>query len=262
MHYKPCNEQIDSVCLIHVILEVHVGPNLISYYIGLLDSELILCSRSCMQISLPHPPTMSGSGPLTSGVYKTTQVRKERFKKVGNCKSAPLRHPILTSTSENKSLSTTNLDNSSTSHLFERRDPLLKGLTHPESHQKCDDPILSYIKSARDSLGLTTEPAQGYSGASAHDSLRESLLVSSGPIASVKDLKLLSRRLSSLHSVHYEATNKYANEESVGGGFVYALRKENQKRCNVYDLYITQPDRAKAQGRFYTVSAFSVSEVC
>lgn len=203
---------------------------------------------------------MSGSGPLTSGVYNTTQVRKERFKKIGICKSAPLRHPVSTSTSENKSLSTTNLEDSPKFKLVERSESLVKGsLANRDSNQVCDDPILSYIKCARDSLGLTTEPTQS---SSKHESLRESLLVSSGPIAGVKDLKLLSRRLSTLDSVHYEAAKKPASDDSIGGGFVYALRKENKKRCNVYDLYITQQDKAKAQGRFYTVSAFSVSEVC
>ena len=115
-----------------------------------------------------------------------------------------------------------------------------------------EDPILTYIKQSRECLGLDTVPSQHMSDVSTSVTMRESLLVSSAPITGVKDLKVLSRRLSGFDS----PTKRDSTVE-----FVYAVAKENSRGCSVYDLCITEPDRAKAQESYYTVSAFNVSEV-
>lgn len=216
---------------------------------------------------LPQPP-ITGGDPIHTHIYKTSQVRKERFKKVGSCKSAPQRYSALITSDDIKSCSVTNLLGSSkcsATGLIEGNETVLNSSlasNHDSDQYLVHDPIFLYIQSARKSIGLETNLMQESVDDSATCTLRESLLVSAGPIASIKDLHLLSRRLSNFYT---EPSKNRATDKSVttklGSDFAYALRRENKKRCNVYDLYITEQDKAKAHGDFYTVSAFSVSEV-
>ena len=188
----------------------------------------------------PRPPLKPSriGAPFASGAYKTTQLRRDRFKKFGNCKSAPIsaKAPRSSTTSDSKSHSSTNFT-----------------CTVDNQTLSTSDPVQEYIEHSRESLGLETVPLQHSTDTSTPAGLRESLLVSSGPITGVRDLKALSRRLSEISS---PTKNSSSSVE-----FIYALSKDNKKGCPVYDLYVTSADKARAQGRYYTISALNVSEV-
>ena len=187
---------------------------------------------------LPHPPFQTASSPpSSSSVYKTLQLRRNRFAKFGGCKSAPLLEKTVTVLKEAHS----EMKSQSSTDVLEEID-----------NSPSEDPLLTYIKQSRECLGLDTAPSQHASDVSTSVNLRESLLVLSGPITGVKDLKALSRRLSGFNS---------PTKSSSTVEFVYAVAKENLRGCSVYDLYITEPDKARAQESYYTVSAFNVSEV-
>lgn len=163
-------------------------------------------------------------------MYKTSQLRKDRFKKFGIYKSDPSLTELPSSPAELKSHSSVNLISS----------------TH--SSTTCDS-VQEYIENSRDCLGLTTVPLQHPSEA---DIKTESLLASSGPITGVRDLKTFSRR-------RLELSSPVSRDMSVQ--FVYALTRPNNKGCSVYDMYITSAEKARAQKQYYTISAFNVSEV-
>ena len=227
----------------------------------------------------PHPPT---DGSTTSsehaGTYKTSQlrIRRDRFNKPGTCKSAPLDHRRASADSLHSHSTTEVVDQShgikpSSSHMSAEYSPYqatnAEVEVKDEGQDKADptqgeairssDPILSYITTARLRLGLPVE-----SDRHSVETSRESVVVSSGPIAGIRDLRLLSRRLSSLQAVLDQDTA--VQGEGSSGDFVYCLRGDLgslKVRCNPYDLRIVESEEARVQGRYYTVSAFSVAEV-
>ena len=191
--------------------------------------------------------------------YKTSQLRRERFKKSSSCRSAPLVHPNGKdkSTDEydefenepgtlNGSRSAVELENSAP----EVSVPLLNSVVKNQEA----DPILAYITTARYKLGLGTKPERYLSMLSSADAgtTRETAIAGSGPITGVKDLKLLSRRLSSL-------SDTMAAHGSVE--FVYALRSDIPSKFNPYDLRIVSAEEARTHQSYYTISAYSVTQV-
>lgn len=178
---------------------------------------------------LPRPPSAAvgtGGAPIVSGTYRTTLIRRERFK-FGSCKSAP----VPTKSADNQEVK---------SHSSTDLNQIV--------NMSKEDSVLEYIKHSREIIGLETVPSQ-------FPSVTNTAEDSRGPITGVRDLRVLScrRRLSGKSS----QTKK--SLESVE--FVYALPKENTKGCSVYELYITTAEKARAQTKFYTISAFNVSEV-
>ena len=204
------------------------------FLIYLYSTNVLICLPLQAPSFPPHPPLLQPSRIRASGAYKTTQLRRDRFKKFGNCKSAPISAKAPSTTSDIKSHSSTNL-------------------TVDNQTLSTSDPVQEYIEHSRESLGLETAPLQHSTDTCTPAGLRESLLVSSGPITGVRDLKALSRRLSEISSP--------TKSSSSSVEFMYALSKENKKGCPVYDLYFTSADKARAQGRYYTISALNVSEV-
>lgn len=242
--------------------------------------------------------------PLTT--YKTSKLRRERFKKPPTCKSAPLGHRQPADLAKGIcSHSATNLNE----HPQVRGDPFtgpevkypqpaLHNLDHTahkenpsetvvkpvNSLQKLEsddciklasysqiqvspprldsDPVISYITSTRLQLGLDSQPEKN-----PLPSERESLVASSKPITGVKDLKLLSRKLSSLQTAlekSFSHDGRSMDSESALVDFVYCLRRDlgNLKmRLNPYALRIVSSEMARAHERYYTVSAFSVAKV-
>lgn len=191
--------------------------------------------------------------------YKTTQLRRDRFKKPPSCRSAPLIHP-----NENRKEGEENdlepgltLSHSATElpqHMDseQRVSPLTLNGSGLNEHDT--DPILSYITKARCSLGLDTKPEKSSTMPGSVDvgTSRDTAIADSGPITGVKDLKLLSRRLSSL-------SDTMSTHGSVE--FVYALRSDTSTKFNPYNLSIVSAERARMHQSYYTISAYSVTKV-
>ena len=231
----------------------------------------LLLSVHLSQLGLvPHPPPdlkEDGAPPKT---YKTAQLRKGRFKKPAVCRSAPpdcmLEEGRLKLQEEGHAHSETNLGNwNSTSELIggSQKDKQVQSTvacapaislataSSLESSQQQLDPILSYITSVRLSLGLEVKPERNSS-----EGERESMLTTTGPIAGIKDLKRLSRNLLNLQNAQGHLAQR--------GDFVYCLRRDMgnlKERYNPYNLEIVSLEQARAQGKYFTVSAYSVTEV-
>ncbi len=86
-------------------------------------------------------------------------------------------------------------------------------------------------------------------------------MATSGPIAGIKDLRMVSKRLSNLQG----ATAKQSGSHmQPGSEFIYCLRQDVgdlRMRYNPYNLQIVAPEKARALGSYYTVSAVSVAQV-
>ena len=186
-----------------------------------------------------------------SETYNTFHSKRKQFGR-SKCKPASSVQSIT-------SHSSTEPNGHSISH-YARQDPqstVVTGeLSHKPNHElagaKPCDPLLSYISTARQKLGLNMVPNRYPLAAE-----RESLVATSGPIAGIRDLKVLSRRLSHLQSTltHYD---------SDLGDFVYCLRQrfgDAKTRYNPYDLSIVTSENARAQSTYWTASAFNVSKV-
>lgn len=121
-----------------------------------------------------------------------------------------------------------------------------------------NDPILAYVTSQRGKLDLETTPMKN-PDLSEGSIYRELLLAKSTPIAGVKDLQVLSRKLSTLQAS--ESQRKRGRRIATLNDFVYALRKDEHENFTPYDLCIVSAERARMHNRYYTVSAFSIAEV-
>lgn len=183
--------------------------------------------------------------------YKTTQLRRDRFKKpLPSWKSDPSFNPVK----ESKETKTQDESGLTTSHsATELQNGYHKTeLSPPLKDQETTDPILSYITTARYNLGMDTKPERSPSSTDAGVVSREMAIADSGPITGVKDLKLLSRRLSSMS----DTTLTHSSVE-----FVYALRKESEVRFNPYDLSIVSAEKARSHQTYYTISPYSITKV-
>ena len=228
--------------------------------------------------------------------YRTSQLRRERFKKPAACKSAPLSHqcngspgPASRQLPETaRSHSATDLNgqvqypagHSEKSSADRKERHIQVQFAETEQYQDVNpctlsenkslhshlasDPVISYITSARLKLSLDTRPDSH----PLEPVDRGSLLSTSKPVhvaAGIKDLKMLSRRLSSLQAaMEYREKTSTVKEGSDPSGFVYCLRKDLgslNMRYNPYDLRIVSSEKARAMGRYYTISAFTVTEV-
>ncbi len=168
---------------------------------------------------------------FTGKTYKTSLLRQERYKRtdIGKKSVSDLKKTIINAQFDN-------------SKCF-----LLS--TNQSETVKESDSAFEYIMQARKRLGLQTEPLQNPAEETSLDP-RERVVVSSGPIASVKDLRMFSRKLSEINTPMRSELD-----------FVYALIQRKKTGCSVYDLCITHPDKARTQPTYYTISAFNVSEV-
>ena len=230
----------------------------------------------------PYPPPSDSAEadnvPLMT--YKTAHLRRGRFKKPAACKSAPpdrksgnkpqerdyaYSETDLSANRYSTSETKTRVEEGGQQMQFEAgeaqgivssaRDTVhsLTGRGALKSQQQSDS-IASYITSARLCLGLKVNPERIPS-----EGERESILATAGPIAGIKDLKRLSRDLSSLQS-----TQLRLKHGSDIGDFVYCLRRDVgnlRERFNPYNLEIVSSEQARAQRKYFTVSAFSVAEV-
>lgn len=91
---------------------------------------------------------------------------------------------------------------------------------------------------------------------------RESVMATSGPITGIKDLKMVSKKLSGLQGT--SAKQRGLCVQQSGSDFVYCLRRDLgdlKRRYDPYDLEIVASERARRLGTYHTVSAFSVSQV-
>lgn len=132
----------------------------------------------------------------------------------------------------------------STSHRTLKRTPV-------------DDPILAYITAQRSRLGLQTMITRN-PDASEANTFRESLVATLAPVAGIKDLQHLSKKLAGVErEPQGDRRAVFANE------FVYALRRDVgvASEYNPYNLVIVPSDRARIHSNYYTISAFNVAEV-
>lgn len=232
------------------------------------------------QVLAPYPPPNDSAEaddvPLKT--YKIANLRKGRFKKPVVCKSAPPDHMLAEERNKpherDYAYSETDLSvNSSTSEINEGGQmgkqmqletdetqlvlsafDTVHSLTKPLKAQQQSDPISSYITSARLCLGLEVRPERNPSKGE-----REDVLATARPIAGIKDLKRLSRDLSNLRSPQLRLKQGLDR-----GDFVYCLRRNVgslRERYNPYNLEIVSSEQARSQRKYFTVSAFSVTEV-
>ena len=251
------------------------------------------------KVKIPHPPAYISAAepPVPVAAYRTSQLRRERFKRPAACKSAPLGRQhggppgpasrLLPEAAHSHSATELNGHVHYSASRNEKsgayREELQPHKTasfaendheQPPQHTSNDsqylysqlssDPVISYITSARLKLGLETSPTSCPSDPVSGGSLLSSSSKPMHVAAGIKDLKMLSRRLTSLQATvaHREQTTE---EEGLDpGGFVYCLRKDLGSlvsRCNPYDLTIVSSEKARTLERYYTVSAFTVTEV-
>lgn len=110
-----------------------------------------------------------------------------------------------------------------------------------------EDHILAFIVIQRAKIGRMTEARR-------RPEEDKSLSTASAHIAGVKDLKLFSWKILQLQLEDSHVAS--AND------FVYALVREGvDGQRNPYDLCIVASSKARSQDKYYTISAFSVSEV-
>ena len=202
------------------------------------------------KVKIPHPPAYivsrettayisAAEPPVPVAAYRTSQLRRERFKKPAVCKSAPLGHqhsgppgPASRQLPEaTHSHSATELNrhvhypvgcNEKSSAYREEPKPRIPSFAETDHEQPpqrtlndsqysysqlASDPVISCITSTRLKLGLGTGPNSHPSDPVGG----ESLPATSKPVhvaAGIRDLKMLSRRLSSLQAAveHREQT--------------------------------------------------------
>ena len=187
--------------------------------------------------------------------FKTTQLRKDRLRR-DVIKSAPLFPRSEPDSKIRLALYTSSYD--AISKVAEERHSVERGVSY---HERDDDPILAHITTQRSRLGLKTVPTKCPDEAEG-DNYRQSLLATTAPIAGVKDLKNLSRKLSHMRVV---SEGRLSEREAMASDFVYALERQKTAcgaKFNPYDLYIVPAEVARRHGKHYTISTFSISEVC
>ena len=125
-------------------------------------------------------------------------------------------------------------------------------------HPSAEDEILCWIKTAQSKLGLVfkQENYVCHLDQSTGNSTRESVVAVGGPVAGVKDLKLLlqQRSLQKMNTL-----NAFLEAD-----FAYAVRVDQDvpnNKCNPYNLRLVSSDIALAFDVHYTVSAYYVTEV-
>ena len=175
------------------------------------ESDWSVCVPALAQLLPPHPPppiaaaaAMEDPGGRQGHVhveaYKTSQLRKERFKKLPVCKSAPHIIRAEDDTVAKRLEATSSLRSHSAAELDKEGAPITSSVATQghlrEDFFKMDDPVLAYVKSARYRLGLETRLDRSH-GSEEEGGGRDSL-VAGVVVAGVRDLKLLSQRLSSL----------------------------------------------------------------
>jgi hypothetical protein len=182
--------------------------------------------------------------PLSAVTFNTSQIRKR-----GRLSQADPFKP--------RALLTQDAEDDLALELYYNHKPPLGSNPHRTLKREFSrDPILDYITNQRERLGLETI-ATKYPDVSEASSYREALVAASAPVAGIKDLQLLSKKLASAKRV--QQRDKCA---AIANEFVYALRKDAAGDCNPYDMRIVSSERARAHGSYYTVSAFNVAEVC
>ncbi len=189
-----------------------------------------------MQVLIPHPPaiTTEVEEKFSAITYKTTQLRKDRYKRGYNSKF------IASQEKNDEDLPV--LTRYSTSAAKNRK---------RETDLQRRDPVLAYITAQRSKLHLDTIP-----NGNPEEEVRDSLVATSGPIAGIKDLKLLSRKLLELQGG--------GKEQNSVSDFVYAIRESGDGKCviNPYNICIVASEIARRHDVYYTISPFCVAEVC
>ena len=203
---------------------------------------------------IPYRPSITSEveEPRPLVTFNTTHIHKERRKRK-HIKSAPLYSPTQLESEMKQALYSTSLSDIQT--LAEGRSGDVSRRSSAETTS--GDPVLAFVVSQRMKLGLKTV-AMKCPDKSESSSYRESLVATSAPMAGVKDLKLFSKRLSTLQDSH--GKEKLAG---IASEFVYALRRDSNAAVtfNPYDLYIVSPGTARCHSQHYTISAVSVTEV-
>lgn len=201
---------------------------------------------------------MEDPQPLVS--YRTTQLRRDSYRQ--RRKSAPL-FPPKTDSEARLALYSTSWHTPS-HQASTGGDSTNNAVEGGASKSSLDDvdPILAHITAKRSRLGLETTATKNPE--SEAESCRASLLASSGPVTGIRDLKALSKKLASFRSEHEGGVGQRREREVAASDFVYALRREStaSAKVNPYDLYIVSAEVARRRGRYYTISAFSIAEVC
>lgn len=189
---------------------------------------------------IPYRPSISSNveEPHSAVTFKTAQIRRNR-RKPGDLIKA---FPSQDATEEDKI--TLDLYCQDTKALASSSHRTLRRLSAVDS-------VLDFIITQREYLGLETE-ATKYPDGSEASNYRETVMATSAPVAGIKDLQLLSKRLAGAQK---EPHRDIANE------FVYALRRDVPGDSNPYDLHIVSSERARMHDSYYTVSAFNVAEV-
>lgn len=196
------------------------------------------------------PNASYGRNHETSGssqVYRTCVIHRERLKKngKGDC--------TLASCSKRGSQQLE-------SHYEVESELILKSKSEPEletTKESCsDNQVLSWIRTKRANLGLVSKLEQYVHQVDEATDIttRESILAVVGPIAGVKDLKLLSQHLSNIR----------VQEPPIDAEFVYALRVDQDvlnAKYNPYHLRIVSSDIAHTHDVHYTISAYYVTKV-
>lgn len=119
------------------------------------------------------------------------------------------------------------------------------------------DSVLAYITTQRERLGLETV-AMKNPDASEATSFRETFVATSAPVAGIKDLQQLSKKLAIA-----QKEPRRDRSVAIANEFVYALRKDVGVAgdFNPYDLHMVPSETARMHTSYYTISAFSVAEV-
>ena len=116
-----------------------------------------------------------------------------------------------------------------------------------------EDFVVGFIMIQRAKIGKATHAMR-------HPEEVPSLATTPIHVTGIKDLKLFSRKILQLQS-----DKPWILEETYVSGpneFLYALGREGVDGIrNPYDLCIVASDKARTQSRYYTISAFNVSEV-
>lgn len=224
-------------------------------------------------MQVPHPPPLLEyhhqleQMKQTRSTFNTTQIRRRRYYK-GVVGGKP--RPALQQESQGDDKSMTALysvmDTYSASAHDTRRPKNRTGSYGAAGREissiaatgnrvgfEVEDPILCFIMVQRAKIGQTTHAKRRPEAA-------DCLTTTSIHVAGIKDLKLFSKKILQLQSE--EPWNLEEPHVSGANEFIYALgRVGGDGKPNPYDLFIVGPDKAMTQNRYYTISAFNVSEV-
>lgn len=216
------------------------------------------------QLLISHHPSISSEveepqpGPQMVAAFRTAQLRSDRQKR-GSIKSAPLYPRSEPDSKIRLALYSSSFGSISDTTNDGKQQGAGKRLS---SHEQEDyDPILAHITAQRSRLGLQTTPTKSPDTAEGSNYM-DLLLATSEPIAGVRDLKKLSKKLSHMR---LESEGRVQERKVIARDFVYAVQKGDRGRgakYNPYDLRIVPADIARQHSLHYTISAFSVSEVC